>query len=205
MSSPAAPETTSAAIDASSDGLAKLPTRQPKTPRTASDEQPAAAAEGDLFAAFGTPAGVPAAPSDPSADLFAPIDAGSSLPRRTATSSAPTEEAAPGGDATAEPSADNDPQPPVPPLPTRDPAAVGTVSPQVTSAGLIRRTPKQIDVPEESKYAPGATSTASPSSQIAPTANRSPDEVRQMLSRYRAGLRKGRAPEPGNDQTNRRS
>ena len=40
---------------------------------------------------------------------------------------------------------------------------------------------------------------------MAPAANRSPDEVRQMLSRYRAGLRKGRAPEPGDDQPNRRS
>jgi hypothetical protein len=79
------------------------------------------------------------------------------------------------------------------------------VSPQVTSAGLIRRTPKQIDVPEESKYSPGSNATASSSSPIAPAANRSPDEVRQMLSRYRAGLRKGRAPEPGTDQPNRRS
>ncbi|MEZ5244231.1 MAG: ATP-binding protein [Acidimicrobiales bacterium] len=187
------PDTTPEPVDASNDGLAKLPTRQPKTPQASPEPQtpaaaaPAAPADGDLFAAFGSPAGVPAAPSDPAADLFAPIDAGSSLPQRTPTA----------------PEADPPTAPP--PLPTRDPAAVGTVSPQVTSAGLIRRTPKQIDVPEESKYSPGASSATSPSSQIAPAANRSPDEVRQMLSRYRAGLRKGRAPEPGNDQPNRRS
>ena len=187
-----------APIEASGEGLAKLPTRQPKAPRAAAmpDDPPPAPAgihaeppaeapsDGDLFAAFGTPSGVPAPPLDPSADLFAPLDGGS----------AP---------APPVPSAEGFDEPPS--LPTRDPAGVGAVPPQVTSAGLIRRTPKQIDVPEESKYAPGVGTPASPSASAAPTANRSPDEVRQMLSRYRAGLRKGRAPESDNDQSNRRS
>ena len=181
-----------AAVEASDAGLAELPTRRPKTPQNAPSPQtpepaPAAATDGDLFAAFGDPADVPTVPSDPSADLFAPIDDGASLPRRTPPAPDPTADPAPS------------------PLPTRDPAAVGAVSPQVTSAGLIRRTPKQIDVPEESKYSPGTSAPTSASSPLAPTANRSPDEVRQMLSRYRAGLRKGRAPEPGNDQSNRQS
>lgn len=208
----APPELEAPAAPAADDGLAKLPTRQPKTPRPADtpapvvDPTPSADADAgpsDLFAAFGSPASVPAEPSDPEADLFAPIDGGSGLPTRTPKTPATD---APATDAHA---ADADPTPATPaeapaPLPTRDPAAVGAVPQQVTSAGLIRRTPKQVDVPEESKYAPGA-GPAAPSAPAAPAANRSPDEVRQMLSRYRAGLRKGRAPEPGDDQPNRRS
>ena len=57
----------------------------------------------------------------------------------------------------------------------------------------IGRTPKQVDVPEESKYAP----TATPAQPAMASGNRSPEEVRQMLSRYRAGLRKGRGPVSG--------
>ena len=198
------------------EGLAKLPTRRPKTPQPTDAPAPVADATpssddvevdsggGDLFAAFGSPAGVPSEPSDPEADIFAPIDGGSGLPTRTPKTPAadtPTADASSADNSAVEPAAgDADPAP----LPSRDPAAVGAVPQQVTSAGLIRRTPKQIDVPEESKYAPGA-GPAAPGAAVAPAANRSPDEVRQMLSRYRAGLRKGRAPEPGDDQPKRRS
>jgi signal transduction histidine kinase len=197
------------------DGLSKLPTRTPKTPPAAVPGAPVADATpeptpipaeptasedaGDLFAAFGSPAGVPDAPADPATDIFAPIDGGAGLPTRTPKAPAPTSEGA-GGDIEAAP-ADAPPAP----LPVRDPAGIGAVPQQVTSAGLIRRTPKQVDVPEDSKYAPGVTASSAPAAASAPTANRSPEEVRQMLSRYRAGLRKGRTPESGTDQPNRRS
>jgi len=211
---------------AASDSLAALPTRRPKKPAAEVPTLAAPAAEspeedGDLFAAFGSPSGVPTAPTDPNADLFAPIDSSSPLPTREPRQPVESAPAAEAPAAEAPTPADNDPatepaeipaqadlQPSPPdapaPLPTRDPAGVGAVPSQVTSAGLIRRTPKQIDVPAESKYSPGA-SPAPQSAQIAPAANRSPEEVRQMLSRYRAGLRKGRAPEEGTDQPNRRS
>lgn len=221
---PDADEETPAPTVVADEGLAKLPTRQPKTPRTAppdprtappepspvADASPPSGDTGDLFAAFaspaGNPAGVPDAPSDPEADLFAPIDGGAGLPKRTPTSpAAGMTESPDDASVLSEP----DTVPAAGPeaaatLPARDPAGVGTVPQQLTSAGLIRRTPKQVDVPEESKYAPGANPAAQ-SAPTTPAANRSPDEVRQMLSRYRAGLRKGRAPEPGADQPNRRS
>lgn len=205
---PAEPPPLEATVD--DGGLAKLPTRRPKhTPdepapngTVAHETAPAAPAETppanehDLFAAFGTPSNLPAPPSDPEADIFAPLDAGDGLPTRTPSD--------------AEPAAAPAPEPPAAPapLPSRDPAAVGAVPPQVTSAGLIRRTPKRVDVPEESKYSPGAGPAAAAGEStgaVAPTMNRSPEEVRQMLSRYRAGLRKGRAPEADTDQPNRRS
>ncbi len=198
-----------APVVADDGGLSKLPTRTPKTPPATVPEEPVADAtpapspvpaepaatdaSGDLFAAFGSPAGVPAAPADPDTDIFAPIDGGAGLPTRTPKTPSPTSE-----DAATD-------TPPGAPLPARDPAGIGAVPQQVTSAGLIRRTPKQIDVPEDSKYAPGVTAGAAPTAASAPTANRSPEEVRQMLSRYRAGLRKGRTPESGTDQPNRRS
>ncbi|MDW3218345.1 MAG: hypothetical protein R8F63_07000 [Acidimicrobiales bacterium] len=176
---------------------AALPTRVPASAPEPAPE-PAADQGADLFAAFGSPSSPPA---DTDADLFAPIDGGAPAepvaPTPPAADPAPTQQlpVTPAPDAPA-------------PLPTRDPAAVGAVPQAVTSAGLIRRTPKQIDVPEESRYAPGATPTptgpAAPEA-VAPTANRSPEEVRQMLSRYRAGLRKGRGPESDPDQSNRRS
>jgi signal transduction histidine kinase len=71
------------------------------------------------------------------------------------------------------------------PLPTRAPA-------------LVRRTPKAAE--------PATDATgASPQQPTSPPTNRSPEEVRQMLSRYRAGLRKGRSSDPATDQTDPRS
>jgi signal transduction histidine kinase len=65
----------------------------------------------------------------------------------------------------------------------------------VTKAGLIRRTPKQVDVADSSQYFPGPSQDAQSSAPV----NRSPDEVRRILTQYRAGLRKGRSPEPLGD------
>lgn len=175
---------------------AELPTRVP-----AASPEPAADQGADLFAAFGSPSTPPAPPADPESDLFAPIDGGA--PAEPAAQTPPVADPAPTQQLPVTPAPE-----PAAPLPTRDPAAVGAVPQAVTSAGLIRRTPKQIDVPEESRYTPGATPTstgpAAPDA-VAPTANRSPEEVRQMLSRYRAGLRKGRGPESDPNQSNRRS
>lgn len=190
-------------------------TLAPETPEPMPAPAPTKDDNADLFAAFGSPAGAPPAPpDDPDRDLFAPIDDAAPLPTREPAT--PTEPPAPAEPVAVDPTTEltpATPEPPAPameppaPLPTRDPAAVGTVPQAVTSAGLIRRTPKQVDVPEESKYAPGATPVAGPpaAEAIAPAANRSPEEVRQMLSRYRAGLRKGRTPESGDNQPNRRS
>ncbi|MEZ5166921.1 MAG: ATP-binding protein [Acidimicrobiales bacterium] len=202
--------------DTADDGaLAALPTREPQT----LGERPGAG--GDLFAAFASPATTPDAPADPAADLFAPITSSSGLPTRTPGAAKPIRGAATaGGPAPAEPPRDASPatdEAPVQmndapvasaaPLPTRDPAEIGAVSAQVTSAGLIKRQPRKVDVPDESMYAAGNLGASNPGAAepSTPTPNRSPDEVRQMLSRYRAGLRKGRVPEPGTDQPNRRS
>lgn len=189
------------ALDASADapaapepGIADLPVRRPAPPppiESGSPPGPPADAEGDLFAAFSGASSTPPEPSDPGADLFSAIGG------------APTDGPDPG---IAEPTPATPPEPrsSVPdPLEDRDPATVGATSAQVTSAGLTRRTPKRVDVPEESKYGAGAPT---PTPEVgSPTANRSPEEVRQMLSRYRAGLRKGRPGEAGPHEPTRRS
>lgn len=163
----------------------------------------------DLFAAIGNDTLPTRTPTPPPNDA-APV---AELPSAPSTPDAPAIEAGPGslpqrapatpGDFGTLPTGSEAPAalgevtpPAAAPLPSRDPAPVGTVASDVTSAGLIRRTPKHVDVPEESKYAPAATATQSAEAPPASAAaNRSPDEVRQMLSRYRAGLRKGRGPE----------
>ena len=84
--------------------------------------------------------------------------------------------------------------PPVPPLVTAAPqksaddqgaspavAVRADVEPEITSAGLVRRTPRPRGQSSEASGDGPETGAA-----------RSPDEVRQMLSRYRSGLRKGR-------------
>ncbi len=198
---PAAPEPVRADNDG---GLAKLPTRRPKSPSTAPNApvpEPTAT-DGDLFAAFGSPSTLPAPPSDPQTDLFAPLDGGPTLPTRTPGPTTGSEPRPPAVAAEPSPVAER-PAPPSPP--SRDPAGVGAVSPQVTSAGLIRRTPKQIDVPDESKYTVATTAVPPSVESPVPTTNRSPEEVRQMLSRYRAGLRKGRTSDSETDQPKRRS
>jgi hypothetical protein len=152
-------------------GPPALPQRRPVEASEAADAAPGAPAAGaDMFSVFGGDDATPA-PPERGNDIFTALDR-------------------PQG----EPAADPAPPAPDPQPPHRDPAEVGVVSDQVTSAGLIRRQPRRVDVPEESKYAPGVP--VAPAAEPTPTAtpNRSPDEVRQMLSRYRAGLRKGRGP-----------
>jgi signal transduction histidine kinase len=81
-------------------------------------------------------------------------------------------------------------------------AALQAASVQTTKAGLPRRVPR-------ANLAPGmvaatsAATTAGPSrpssSQPAPSAARSPEEVRSMLSSYRSGLERGRMMAAGED------
>jgi hypothetical protein len=70
-----------------------------------------------------------------------------------------------------------------PPLPSRRPATVApdNAAGAVTAGGLTRRVPKP-------------TAAAAPERGGAPVSatQRSPEEVRLMLSRYRSGLRRGR-------------
>jgi hypothetical protein len=58
----------------------------------------------------------------------------------------------------------------------------------VTAGGLTRRVPK------------AANPTASASSSPVAAPQRSPEEVRLMLSRYRSGLRRGRTDEDGGQE-----
>ncbi|RMH74943.1 MAG: hypothetical protein D6683_12085, partial [Actinomyces sp.] len=71
----------------------------------------------------------------------------------------------------------------LPPPPVRPAAEVAAVDERLTRAGLVRRRPRRVEVPETSRYGAPAPVTATA---------RDPEEVRQMLSRYRSGLRKGR-------------
>jgi signal transduction histidine kinase len=122
----------------------------------------------------------PDPPSTADRDIFASLDTSvaetttSGLPLRTPrTAPSPTPEAR-----------ESAPQPPrTEPEPAARPtpaASVGVVDPSVTSAGLIRRTPR-------AEAGPTTTEDG-----VRPTSVRSPEEVRQMLSRYRTGLRQGR-------------
>jgi signal transduction histidine kinase len=72
--------------------------------------------------------------------------------------------------------------------PTPPPAA--DVAPSVTAAGLVRRTP----VNQRPDAEP-----AGPARAAVTRTNRSPDEVRRMLSRYRSGLDRGRTGGPDGD------
>ncbi len=72
----------------------------------------------------------------------------------------------------------------LPPPPAVRPAAeIAEVDERLTRAGLVRRRPRRVAVPESSRYDAPAPVTAS---------RRDPEQVREMLSRYRSGLRKGR-------------
>jgi signal transduction histidine kinase/CHASE3 domain sensor protein len=75
-------------------------------------------------------------------------------------------------------------EPPAPaPAETQTPPAE-----TLTAAGLVRRTPKK-----RAADAVGAAATASTPLRSTGQTQRSPEEVRKMLSRYRSGLNKGRA------------
>ena len=148
----------------------------------------------DMFDVLGTAPPRPAQTADEHTDIFASLDSAvtepntSGLPQRRPPST-PRQGAEPGGSSLAPPPGSRPPDPAMPkppsvepgPSPTSTPAAsVGVVDASVTSAGLIRRTPR-------SDLRPTSKEDGAP-----PTSVRSPEEVRQMLSRYRTGLRRGR-------------
>jgi hypothetical protein len=117
------------------------------------------------------------------------------------TSSAPSTPAAPSAAPADAVRSDEPPAPApvdaVPPTPSAPaPALVDAVpsgaspagpgrAPELTAAGLVRRSPKQ-QIRE-------LTADASTATGVRPvTGQRSPEEVRRMLSRYRTGLQRGR-------------
>lgn len=83
-----------------------------------------------------------------------------------------------------------EPEPEVHPEPVPAQAEVGDAAP-LTAAGLVRRTPK--------KRSKEATSGATPmvAARTTGASQRSPEEVRKMLSRYRSGLNRGRGDADG--------
>lgn len=100
----------------------------------------------------------------------------------------------------------------LPTLPRRKPqfqtaATVPTVNaPAVRLVALDAAIPPepvepQCDVADSSQYFPGPAQDAQSSAPV----SRSPEEVRRVLTQYRAGLRKGRSPEPLGDNPNRPS
>lgn len=87
------------------------------------------------------------------------------------------------------------------PAPSADtPVDSGESSPAVTSAGLVKRVPRASAPAETAPERAGVGSVSVAASQ------RSPEEVRAMLSRYRSGLRKettpGQTPSGPSDETN---
>jgi len=97
------------------------------------------------------------------------------------TTAAPPSPAAP----SPPPSVDSSP-PRAPVAPADDPAPL-------TAAGLVRRTPRRAG-------AGRADSGSDGESRVATTTNRSPEEVRSMLSRFRSGRQAGQDPGPDRDQ-----
>ncbi len=83
----------------------------------------------------------------------------------------------------------------VPADPASEPAAIPV--PPVTASGLARRVPKTAS-PEQDSAAPTARESTSGKT-------RSPEEVREMLSRYRGGLQRGRTPSTDPDEPNDQS
>ncbi|MEI7591587.1 MAG: nitrate- and nitrite sensing domain-containing protein [Actinomycetes bacterium] len=79
------------------------------------------------------------------------------------------------------------PEAPVAEIQVPDGLAPAVEEPALTAAGLVRRTPKKRSEDGSGTSAPGTATRGSGASQ------RSPEEVRKMLSRYRSGLDKGRS------------
>jgi hypothetical protein len=103
-----------------------------------------------------------------------------------------------GGPATLdEPPAEVEATPEDTPVATAAPAAEAPAPAPLTAAGLVKRTPKKRSENAAGGGMPVIAARASTSSQ------RSPEEVRKMLSRYRSGLNKGRGGADGssNDTT----
>ena len=66
---------------------------------------------------------------------------------------------------------------------------------ELTAAGLVRRTPKKRSEAAVGGGAPGQAARTTGATQ------RSPEEVRKMLSRYRSGLNRGRGSADGSEST----
>jgi signal transduction histidine kinase len=79
------------------------------------------------------------------------------------------------------------PEPATAGAPTAEAALDAKTAAELTAAGLVRRTPKK-----KSDDAVGGGMPTVAASRAGGQSNRSPEEVRKMLSRYRSGLNKGR-------------
>ncbi len=158
---------------------------------------PAAPAEEPQTEDWGT--GSPLAPAPPAADLPPASDGFTGLPSRVGASS-------PG-----------EPSQPPPPLGTPAPGFAPAESGQVTPGGLPLWQPTFVPAPadagaEDLTHA-GLTrrerstteSSALPTGPTVSSSRRSPEEVRQMLSRYRGGLKKGRTAPAADGPTNHES
>lgn len=98
------------------------------------------------------------------------------------------------------PEPEPEPEPAVAPMPQRgtpEPASPMEERPtaEITAAGLVRRTPKRRSERAADESPVGGTSST-PVSQ----SQRSPEEIRRMLSRYRSGLNKGRTGADAEDE-----
>ena len=86
------------------------------------------------------------------------------------------------------------PPDPVPLAPTSAPSppltASGSYGRALTGAGLVRRVPKRVDAPDVHRHPP----YPGPNQPHTSWDDRSPEEVRQRLARYRSGLQRGRNP-----------
>ncbi len=144
------------------------------------------------------PAAPPAVVDQPAPDWVAPAPAASSL-----ASAVPEGDAFDAGLAALigdESAADQSPAQPEPAAPSIfSDAAMGEETPtqtdELTASGLVRRVPRANIPAEEHTERPGASSVAA--------SQRSPEEVRAMLSRYRSGLQRagqsGDGPGSGSD------
>ncbi|HEY6532455.1 MAG TPA: ATP-binding protein [Acidimicrobiales bacterium] len=172
--------------------MAAVDGRPTRTRRTASRPKPVpvpvgAPADGtEVEMAPGVlPSRVPEAAPAP---VAAPEPTPAGLPRRRVSE--------PSAPAPTQPTALAPSAPVAPPEVTTSPAVApapleAPVAPAVTSAGLTRRTPVAAQATGPAPTTP---------TRSASRANRSPDEVRRMLSRYRSGLDRGRT-DPAADAT----
>jgi signal transduction histidine kinase len=98
----------------------------------------------------------------------------------------------------SEPEPEPEPEPVAvaPAVDTRPPAEAPPTGADITAAGLVKRTPKK---QSNTAVGTGPLRTASTSQRPTGSTQRSPEEVRAMLSRYRGGLKRGR--EPGDEPT----
>ncbi len=146
-------------------------------------------------------------PMAPESDLIEPVvEEDRGLPTRDVSAGLPVRDVAPEPEPEPEPAAVEERSLPTSEadnlagLPTREPAPVPAASePEpmgapagglTTSAGLVKRTPKEKQVGAGTSAIGGGIPTAGGASRSTAATQRSPEEVRKMLSRYRAGVKK---------------